>query len=312
MFAPRRLSTRNIWAVRFSFAIVALFALSAYAENSTATANTSVASGSSSFKEKYLKNVSASHTLELFGASTQSLSGDVDGKGNAYLLNHYTNATYKFANQGINVGITNKMSQTFNKDRDADMLNVLDPYLTVSKPELYKNEARGISVLGYVRYYIPVSKTTHEAVKKGSPNDTGNGMVRTVLAPSKSFVGGKMDFSLPGSFYYRFAQNSNAEREALTGSSARNDMQWYYDPQIAWNFTPKAQAFVEYFSGMLVHNTAKGWSRGRKDPANGEYVGIGGNFFPNKTLSITPEIAWGPSFILNQGSIAVTAGIKLL
>ncbi len=313
LLARHYLANQNRWIARLSLIIVALFALSAYAEDSTATASTSTST--TSFKQKYLKNVGASYTVELYGVGMQSLTGDLDGKGNSYNAIHYPSISYKFDRPGIKLSAAGQISQTFNKNRDADMVDFLDPYLTVSKADLYKDEVRGISVLGYIRYYVPVSKGARESYQLAAKaaNDQGNGKFRVLLAPTKTFLNGKAEFTFLTSYYYRLAKNSSAERAALTGSPFRNDMYFYYDPQLAWNLSTKVQPYVEYVSGLLKHSTNGNWTRGRKHPSDGEYVGLGANFFPTKEISLTSELTWGPpEMVLNNGGIYLAASIKLL
>jgi hypothetical protein len=299
---------------RFLIATLALSTMSAYAADSV-TADNSSTSTNTSFKEKYLKNFSASHSMELYGAGVESLTGNTDGKGNAYNLIHYPSIGYTFKKPGVKLSVAGQISQTFNTDRTNDMVDFLDPYVTLSKPDLYKNEAIGLSMLGYIRYYVPASKGARESYELAAKaaNDQGNGKIRLLLVPEKKLFNDKLELSVANSFYYRLAKNSNEEREALTGSANRNDMFFYYNPKLAWNATDKIQPFTEYVSGLIKHNTNGVWTRGRLDPSDGEYVGLGADFNPTKAVSLTSELTFGPpTMILNKAGIYLAASIKLL
>ena len=276
-----------------------------------ATATASSTSTSTSFKERYLKNVSASHSLELWNSSTKAPSGNLDGKGNNLMVAHYTQVAYKLPNN-FGISLTNLIFQTFNRDRNDDKLNFSDPYFTFSNSKIINNGDKGFNLYGYLRYYVPISGATKAATLAGSPKDTGNGRFRLLLAPSQTLFGGKMEASLSTSIYYRLAQNSTHDRVLKTGSGLQNDYYVYYAPNLAWNVNDKTQLYVEYFSGYISHYNNGKMPRDRKNAATGEYIGLGANLTPSKMVTVTPSLAWGPKFLLDNASIGLFTTIKLL
>lgn len=263
-------------------------------------------SSSSNVLETLKKKVKLSYTAEILGATTKSLSGNSAGGGTNLIWNHYVGTGYRIT-KPLSINITQPFRQNIDEKPAsvADPLVVNDPYLTLTHASLAGSEKYGTSLSGYVRYYMPLSRSTNRNAKvddnarvaaAGAPNDQGRGAVRVLLTPSKTFMDGALTLAGTTLVQYRIAKRSSAERAALVGDPMRNDYYFLFNPSVAYQVSSKVEAYVEYATGALTHNTGDGnWTK-MNDPDYGQYVSPGVNWQASKRLLVNPYFSMGPVF----------------
>lgn len=243
------------------------------------------------------KNMRAFYEMWLRGMNTQALSGNVSGGGTALAINHTFGVGYRLGSKwavGFTQGFTQSIDDKPTAEKDPWVAN--DPYLMVSNTSLYKNEKYGINVFGYMRYYLPFSRATNQNVVKAARTEAGAGSVRLYVNPSKTWLDGKLTLNLVTLAQYRLATRSDADRAAAnSGSSAREDWFFIFDPLLEYTLVDWASIYLEYATGYIKHSTDGHFSK-LNDASDGQYVSVGSNILVGKKLLLNPYLSAGPVF----------------
>jgi len=281
-------------------ALVAAFAivsLPAHAETATASAAPAAQSSTSGFDlSKIRQNMRASYQMWLYGMNTRAMSGNVDGSGTNLNITHYTTLGYKVSRKW-SVSVTQPFNQVIDEKpaSEVDPLVALDPYITFSNASITKSERYGTNLSGYVRYYAPFSRSTNRAADRGARTDAGNGALRLLVTPSKTFMDGALTVAATTLVHFRLPGNSSAERAAKSGSAIHENYYILLNPSVSYALSSKVEAYVEYASGYLRHSTDGKFSK-FNDPVYGQYVSPGINWQASKRLALNPYMSVGPVF----------------
>ena len=279
----------------------ALFALDAKADNSAApaAAESSTASSGGLF-DTIKKNGSASYLAWLTGPNTQALSGNVDGSGTNLTITHFASIGYKLTDK-MSLSLTQPVKQAID-DKPNNLENpwkFTDPYFTLSHSSLVKQNL-GASVFNlnaYLRYYVPISRGTHDTNNKGDVNDTGNGTLRVLANPSFSFFDGKLSLNGQSFVNFKFASLTQQERACRSGGNGeREDLYVVLNPSVSYQVSDKLEAYVEYATGYLRHHNNGKFVTNPRTPGDGQYVSPGVNWSPTKRVLLNPYLSWGPTF----------------
>ncbi len=281
---------------------VALTLAGAFALNPAARAEDAAAS--TSVWDSISKNAKASYLLWITGPRSESLSGNVSGGGTSLGATHYLGLGYSLG-KGYTLRLTNVVAQVIDEDDTNKPATISDPYLTLSLPPLIKLEQYAFAVSGYVRYYLPLSRSTQDGVNVGAKDDKGRGQFRIYLNPNKSFFDGALTFNFVNLFQFKFNANTPQERfdkatiqKALTGKgnlgsnviSYREDMYYVFNPSVAYAASSKLEAYVEWAS-LWRHTTNGKWSS-VDHPSDGQYISPGVNWTPTKKVLVNPYISY--------------------
>ncbi len=255
--------------------------------NTTATvpANSST-STSSELLEKFKKNIRGSYQLWFRGPTASTLSGNTNGRGQNLALSHYFAVSYRVGSKW-SVGATQPFTQTIDEVPTNDPFVAGNPYLTITRPNVFSSERYGVSVYGYIRYYAPVSRSAQRAADAASPDESGKGSIRLYLAPTKSFKDGKISVGAPFLLDYRMASRTNAERDAANGEPYRNDMVFFIAPNVSYSFSPKVDAYLEY-GFDLTHSTKGNLTSKWGKATDSDYITLGTNISLTKRLLLNP------------------------
>lgn len=283
------------------------------------TAGQSTADSSQSW---IMQNGKLSYLGWLVGPRTEALSGNRLGGGTDLTLTHYF-AVGANIGKGLTLKLTQAVDQYIDEKPEAEkkQLAPLDPYLTLSHGKILHSDRWAANLDGYLRYYIPVSRSTSDNLNAGTARDHGKGMVRVLLNPSKSFLDGKLTFN--GLFFanFRFASNSPGERlrrqtvqavkdSSITPSSVREDMYFVWDPSVVYSVSSKLDIYVEYATGYLRHTTNGKWSSSNH-PSDGQYLSPGVYWNPTKKVYVNPYISYQLSAApVDRGLTKMDVGVQ--
>ena len=249
----------------------------------------------------------ASYFMEFFGMNGKAIDGQ-EGGGSDLTINHYGSVGWKLSNKWT-VKATQAMQQRIRKKVEGqDDFIMTDPYFTFSNSKIASSDKYGTNLAGYVRYYAPFSRATNQNV--GTANDQGNGAIRLLVAPSKTFMDGALTISCPSFIQYRLNKSTAQERSALNnGDSSRIDYRAFINPIVAYSLSAKTEAYLEFGTNYINHSTKGTWSN-IQDVA---YISPGLNLSPAKKVLVNPYVAWDVSAIqLNKASIGVNAQYTFL
>lgn len=283
----------------------------ARAEDSSAAAavNESTSSGGS-FMKTVKERLGASYQGQYYGSSFESMRGDYDGRGTSLELDHYFGLSWK-TGKNTKLSATQLIIQEVDQNDKNPSFWAYDTYFTFTHSKLYSNEKAGFNLLGYVRYYAPTSRRTHDKAMNGfystslnGANDISYGNTRFLLKPSFDLFGGKVNVTGTAYASIRLAgseeERVKRQREYLSrtggdpaGATAlRDQLHVLFDPVITYNFSPTFDMYVEYCTGAIHRNSAGRWSSSN-DPSDGEYYSLGADWQATKRLSLTPYLQWG-------------------
>jgi hypothetical protein len=285
--------------------ILALTA-NAWADSTSApaAASPSSASSTSEFFSKIRKNIRGNYINEFSGPYVRSPSGNLDGSGTNLLMIHYISLSYVLGSKW-RVGITQPAYMRIDEkpSSQVDPFEPTDPYLTFTNTRVLGSERYGTNLYAYLRYYIPVSKSTINGANSYSPSDKGNGQLRFTLIPSISLMGGALNLSGATFVQYRIAKQSSHDRAAAKGDPNRDDMIFVFDPILAYTVNDTVEAYLEYAFDM-THSTEGKWTSWKK----GDYLAPGLNLQLTKKFLLNPYLLWEPRFKeLRNTGIGVTA-----
>lgn len=284
--------------------LAATIAATPMASGAEATATSSTSSNS--LWENIQKYGKASYTLEFSGPNMKSLSGNTAGEGTNLTLAHYL-AGGASLGKGFGIKLTTLAVQSINEKPESDGKTLVfsDPYLTLSKGKLLFSERNAFNLDAYVRYYIPVSNGTINAVNRGAVNDSGRGTVRLLVSPSKGFFDGKLTLSWTTFANFKFNSNTPQERfnkataeKAKTGKgnkgssvvAYREDYYFAMDPILAYTLNNKWEVYGEWTT-VWRHTTDGKWSS-VNNADDGHNVALGANWAPTKKVSVNPYVAY--------------------
>ncbi|RYZ99952.1 MAG: hypothetical protein EOP11_18840 [Proteobacteria bacterium] len=252
------------------------------------------------------KNMRAFYEMWLRGMNTQSLSGNVGGTGTSLAINHTFGLGYRINPKwaiGFTQGFTQSIDDKPTAEKDPWIAN--DPYLALSNVSILKNEAYGLNLFGYVRYYLPISRATRQNADKAAAGEAGNGSLRLYLNPTKTWLDGKLTLNFVLLGQYRLAARSDGDRIAAStkeengqkveGNPYRDDFYFIVNPLLAYTLSSTAEVYLEYATGLLNHSTSGALSK-LNDPSNGQYVSVGTNLLVGKKLLLNPYLSAGPVF----------------
>lgn len=288
--------------------ILALTA-NAWAESTAASAPAAAAPTSSSstsqFFSKIRKNIRGSYINEFSGPYLRAPSGNISGGGTSLQMIHYISLSYILGSKW-RVGITQPAYMRIDEkpSSEVDPFEPTDPYVTFTNPRVLNSERYGTNLYAYLRYYIPVSKSTINAANDYSPNDRGNGQVRFTLIPSVTFLGGALNLSGATFVQYRIPRQSSHDRAAANkGNPTRNDMVFVFDPILTYTVNDTVEVYLEYAFDM-THSTDGKWTKWKKQ----DYLAPGANLQLTKKLMVNPYLLWEPRFKeLKNTGLGVTA-----
>ncbi len=277
------------------------FAMPALAEDIASTGQSTAAStGVLSNVQKY---ATSNYLLWLTGPRTEALSGNKDGKGTNLTIFHFFTLGAKLSPE-IKLNFTQPVTQLVNEEADQTKKKwqPTDPYLTLSDSKIFHSDRYAANLDGYLRYYIPISRGTSDAVNVGSARENGLGLVRIALNPSKTFLDGKLTFNGLVLGAYRFNKLSSQERfnrqttESLKNSkiiptTVRDDGYLILDPSVVYSVTKKVDVYVEWATGYLRHTTDGKWSS-INHPDDGAYLSPGIYWNPTKKVSLNPYLSY--------------------
>ncbi len=296
---------------------------SARAEEAVATSESS--SGNSVWNA-IQKNGKASYLLWLYGMHTEALSGNRDGTGTNLTADHYF-AIGAALGKGFTLKMTNLGRQSINEAPEAAGKSFVfqDPYFTLSKSGLLKNEAMAFNMDAYLRYYAPFSRPNVDARNKGAIDDKGRGVIRVYVAPSKSFFDGKLTFN--GTMLTNIKLNSKTPQErfdaatrefAKTGKgndgasvvSYRKDMYFLADPSIAYTVSNKLEIYLEWYA-LWEHTTNGKWTS-IDEPESDQTISPGLNWTPTKKILVNPYLEYKTSLEKKERKFGVASvGVQM-
>lgn len=254
-------------------------------------------------------NIRAGYDMELGGPTIKSLSGNTAGAGTSISIDHYFGIGYKLPGNwawGVKQSFTQSIDEVPTATKDPFVAN--DPYTTIVNSSVVKSEKYGMNLLAYLRYYAPFSRATSAETNKLGRKDAGNGRVRFLISPSKTWLDGDLTLSLTSFLQYRLASNSKAARQSRNGSPHRDDLAFVFDPILSYSFTKEVSAYFEYAFDMN-HSTEGKWTKYKLQ----DYVLLGGNFQATKKLLLNPYIASAPSRNeFQNASVGINAYYKFL
>jgi hypothetical protein len=305
--------------------LAGILALSPAARAEDAVATSESSSGNSVWNA-IQKNGKASYLLWLYGMHTEALSGNRAGGGTDLTADHYI-AIGAALGKGFSLKLTNLGRQSINEAPEAAGKTFVwqDPYLTLSRPGILKDEARGLNLDTYVRYYIPTSAPTINGVNKGAVDDHGRGTVRLYVSPSKAFFDGKL--TLSGTMLTNIKLNSltpqervdRANRElAKTGKgnlgtsvvSYRNDMYFLADPVLAYTASNKLEIYLEWYA--LWNHTTNGQWTSIDEPESDQTLSPGLNWTPTKKILVNPYLEYKLSTEKKERKLGVASvGVQM-
>lgn len=300
----------QLWALALAGSLV--WCVSAKAEDSAAPA---AATSTSSGLTKTLKDhLGISYLAWLYGPTLESASGwnPTDRSTTNLYLEHYFGTSWKL-NDKMKLRFTVLAQQFIDEvpDQTKPSFQFADPYFTLTRAGIYKNEALAFNIDGYIRYYVPISRTAVNAKNNGfyraefPSRDYKYGAFRFLVAPNKDFFDGKISFSptfffnvpIPGSTSERVANqtnyvNSNPKADASAITTDREDFYFVFDPVLSYNFTDKFSLYIEYTPGYLRHATNGRWTSSN-NLSEGEYASFGANWSPTPKIAVNPYFTWG-------------------
>jgi len=291
----------------FFAGVVALNPAGVHAAETTASSSAS----SGGFWNGVQKYGKASYLLEIIGPRTESLSGNEDGSGTELYFNHYGAIGATLGN-GFAIKLTNLVTHKVDEEpesKTSKAFKIADPYLTFSKSKILHSEVRALNLDGYIRYYIPASRDTHDAVNKGAVSENGRGRMRILANPSIGFLDGAL--TLSGATFVNLYFNSLTPQErfdratielARTGKgnlgqtsvvSYRKDMYFVFNPILAYTVSPKVDVYLEW--GCLWNHTTNGKWTSIEDDSDGQYLSVGTYWSPTKKISVNPYLVYQTS-----------------
>lgn len=255
-----------------------------------AAASPTSSSSTSQFFSKVRKNIRGSYINEFSGPYLRAPSGNIAGDGMNLQMIHYISLSYLLGSKW-RVGITQPAYMRIDEkpSTQVDPFEPTDPYVTFTNTRVIGSQKYGTNLYAYLRYYIPVSKSTINAANDYSPNDRGNGQLRFTLIPSVSFLGGALNLSGATFLQYRIAKHSSKERAAATGNPNRNDMVFVFDPILTYTVNDTVEAYLEYAFDM-THSTNGKWTKWKKQ----DYISPGAYLQLTKKLMVNPYLTWEP------------------
>ncbi len=323
----------RLTGLSLGFLLAALLALSPAARAEEAVA-TSEASSSNSVWNAVKKNGKASYLMWLYGAHTEALSGNRAGGGTNLTADHYI-AIGAALGKGFTFKMTNLGRQSINEAPEAAGKSFVwqDPYFTLSKSGLLKNEAIAFNMDAYVRYYAPFSRPNVDARNKGAIDDKGRGVLRLYIAPSKSFMDGKLTFT--GTMLTNIKLNSKTPQErfdantrevARRGVSAgngpedangnntivsyRKDMYYLLDPSVAYTVSNKLEIYLEWYA-LWEHTTNGKWTS-IDEPESDQTISPGLNWTPTKKILVNPYLEYKVSGEKKERKLGVASvGVQM-
>lgn len=290
---------RTVLGLMAAMAVVTT--LDARAEGSSASPAAESSASSGDFLGSLQKKGIASYLAWLTGPNTQALSGNKDGSGTNLTLTHFATIGYKLTDK-MSLTATQAVQQLID-DKPAKEVNpwvFTDPYLTLSHSKLAHAEglATAFNLSGYLRYYVPVGRGTHDTNNAGRVNDTGYGAMRVFVNPSLSWFDGKLSLSPQTLANFKFASLSREERarRAGGGNGDREDFYVLFDPVLDYQISSKVDVYIEYATGYLRHHSNGKFVTNPRTPGDGQWVSPGLNWSPTKHIALNPYFSWGPEF----------------
>jgi hypothetical protein len=275
-------------------AVLALLVSTNVLANSTASVPATSSSSSGDLLAKMRKNVRGNYQLWFRGPRTTTLSGNTNGAGMNLIATHYLGLGYKVGSKwsvSATQSFTQNIDEIQNTTKDPFVAN--NPYLTVSNSRIWASDRYGTSLSGYLRYYAPLSRSAQRAADLAEVDEAGNGSIRLLLTPSKSWMDGNLTFSATSLVEYRLAARTSAERQTIKDSPYRNDMIFLITPTLSYAFNSVVEGYLEY--GFDLTHSTKGnvftkWGK-YKDT---DYLSPGANITVTKRLSLNPFLEFAP------------------
>ena len=259
---------------------LSFFSISAMAAEGEATGEvqTSVTENKSFFKT-IRENLSAMYIFETTGPSLEALDG-VKDEGHQLNFTQYIILGYKLGEK-TRLGLTQYFSNSIRSKSEGRNLSLGSPYLTLSHSSLF--EKGKLNVSGYVRYYVPLSRT--DAANAGKERDEKNGKLRFHIKPSAQLndvisVSGSMNFYKPLSRY--------GLRE---GDKRRNFYLWVF-PAVSFKVSDKFTPYIAYsnlftrYSDIQDQGAESAWDAWSKN----ESLEIGATWKVMDKLTVSPYI----------------------
>ena len=278
---------------------------------STASAPTDAAaptqtSTTSALMKNLREKLGASYTMWITGPTVADIDGQ-KGDGNNLTLDQFASVKYKVSSKW-KIGFTQPWTNKVRSDSEGKRnLNFNNPYITASNSSLTKSEKYDTNLSGYVRYYMPLSRTSEESL--GKRVDTKNGVVRIVLDPTKTFLDGKL--ALSGAVYIH---RTFAGAKPAAGVVEQRDWRIYLYPKVSYEVSAKFTPYVAYFNDwehVRLDQTRQGG--GRWQSFNDTHsIELGFDWAPVAGLSVTPYISYGPKFQPRDSSIGLIADYAFL
>ena len=290
------------------------FIPAARAEEASTSPVNQIVTSSSSFGDWIKTNGRASYNMWITGMRTEALSGNRDGTGTNLTVLH-TGTVGASVGKGYTIKLAQGAYQYIDEldEQEKRGWQPVDPYLSLSQGKIMESERFLTKLEGSIRYYIPISRNTYDAVNRGSSTEAGRGQVRVYLTPVKGFLDGKLVLNLMNIANFRLNSLSPQERfdrssrEVLkTGKgkpqSFREDMWYIFYPNIAYSISPKVDLTLEYATGYLRHTTDGKWSS-TNHPDDGAWTAFGVSWSPTKKVNINPYISYQLSALAKDRGI---------
>lgn len=259
---------------------------------------TSQASSSSmSMRERFTGNLMA----ETLNSTFEAVDGTA-GEGSNLLLVQYLALGYKLDSRW-KLGATQYWTNTI-RDNSAGKRNLefYDPYVTLSNNNIWSNEAQGLKLSGYIRYYVPISHESADDV--GRINDQKNGKFRAKIDPSKTFMDGALT-AYGTTFVYRALPGS----EPLASTPYQRDWYVWFYPRVSYKVTPTLSPYLGY-SNVLTHyrgdKTRNGGGRWQKWN-NDHQIEFGLEWQALASFYLQPYVKYNPELKLKDTSVAIIA-----
>jgi hypothetical protein len=265
-----------------------------------------VPASTSSTQSKILKNSIASYTMWVTGPSLQAIDGKT-GEGSLVNLDQFAKLGYRVSSKW-SVAFTQHWTNTVREaSGNKDNLVWNNPYLTASNSNITQSTRYGTRLAGYVRYYLPFSKSSADNV--GKRVDTKNGVLRVVLDPTKTFLDGALTVS--GAVYV-----NRLFAGAVPDASVSEQRDWriYLYPRVTYELTSKFQPYLAYYNDLehvRLDKTRAGAGRWQKFN-NKHNLELGFDWQPLARLNLNPYLEYGPTFVPRNMSVNLIAEYAFL